>query len=591
MYQCSVPETLRLLLASAFGMVCSGTALAQIVFVGPASDPGCQYQSIQAAIDDWAASSSPQFREIYIANAHAYPAQQLSIPTPTASVGLALRGQYPGCAFGAAGGRALLSGAGAAGGPVIDIHGSVAGADARFEVSLSSIEIADGSNPGGNGGGIRVRGNVHVSLFESALRDNSAAQGGGLAAEGTAAGQPTMVMFGNGTPFEVSGNTALGGGGMYCENAVLTCERYCLISNNIAANSGGGVLGLDCVISINGSRNQLPLDPMVGIRGNSAGADGGGVWVSGGFLRLGSVGAPGPTPVVGNSAVGNGGAVVYDGATVNGDAYGAQFDGNSAGGNGGAIVVRGGNLSFSPLTGGTHCPGGLDACPRFRDNTAAGRGGAIRMEAGAAGLQFMAHMIDGNQALRGSVLDRQGAIGGLTFTNTHVSGNGGASELFLLDGGFLDLRYTTIADNGTDDSALVRFDAPAHFIATNALLADDNGSASGLVLDAPAGSTTMVNCVMVHEDSRLAGQPGVHGLVVDDPQWDDSGDFDPRLFVPGATSAAVDACGSGPGSIGDLLGTPRPQDTALPDLAGPYDMGAIERPFVVRVFGNGFEGQ
>jgi hypothetical protein len=46
---------------------------------------------------------------------------------------------------------------------------------------------------------------------------------------------------------------------------------------------------------------------------------------------------------------------------------------------------------------------------------------------------------------------------------------------------------------------------------------------------------------------------------------------------------------TGPGSLSDLLGTPRPQDTTLPDLAGPYDMGAIERRASVDIFPDGFE--
>lgn len=555
-----------------------------VVFVGPPSDPGCDYASIQQAIDDWAASASTEFLIVHVANAHTYTAQQITIPTPVASTGISLRGQYPGCALESSGGRALLSGAGAPTGPVIDVIGT----GARFEVNFSYLEIADGANPGGNGGGVRVRGNVLVGLFESVVRDNSAALGGGIAVESTAAGQPDVLMAGSAAPTIVSGNQASEGGGLYCTGAILRCNRYCLVSGNVASGNGGGIAHHDCLTGFSFARNQLPLDPLVGLRGNSAGGDGGGVWASGGELRLGAFGSPGPAPVVGNSAGGDGGGALFTGS-INGGGFGVQFDGNTAVGSGGGLAVRGGLPSFGPTGGGFDCRGALDTCPRWRDNAAGVRGGAVHVEGAALGVSITASLVDGNQAASASVLDLQGSSGGAVLRNTQVAGNTGASELFLLDGGSLALHYATIADNGADDSALVRLEAPATFSALNTVMFDDNGAGSGVVLEAATGSTFQVDCMLVHEDSALGGQPGVSGLVVADPQWDDSGDFDASLYVPGPGSAAVDACTAGAGPIPDLLGTPRPQDTPLADLAGPYDMGAIERRASVDIFRDGFE--
>ena len=92
-------------------------AMAQLVFVGPASDPDCDYETIQQAVDAWAASPSSDFVTVFIANAQAWPAQAITIPTPVASSGIGLRGEFPGCRLEAQGGQAVLDGAGGAGGP------------------------------------------------------------------------------------------------------------------------------------------------------------------------------------------------------------------------------------------------------------------------------------------------------------------------------------------------------------------------------------------------------------------------------------------------------------------------------------------
>ena len=52
-------------------------ASAQTVFVGPASDPDCDYHTIQDAIDAWAASASTDFVSVYISNSQAYNAVAL----------------------------------------------------------------------------------------------------------------------------------------------------------------------------------------------------------------------------------------------------------------------------------------------------------------------------------------------------------------------------------------------------------------------------------------------------------------------------------------------------------------------------------
>jgi predicted outer membrane repeat protein len=321
----------------------------------------------------------------------------------------------------------------------------------------------------------------------------------------------------------------------------------------------------------------------VGLRMNTAAGEGGGAWVSGGYFGLDGILPGKPAPVFGNIAGGDGGGLYFTGL---GDATnmhrGVQFDDNRAGGDGGALFADSGFLQLFAL----QACGEAEGCMRFRGNHADAAGGAIALSGNANGLLNNV-MFAGNEAAQASVLQVGGAGTGVTLTNVHVAGNRGASELLRSSGGYIDLRYVSVADNGGDDDALVRFDAAGSFSASNAVLHDANGAASGVVVAEPGGTAFNLDCVLVHDDTGLAGQPGVTHLVVADPQWDASA-LAEGLYVPGPDSPAVDACAAGTGTIPDLLGTARPQDLPKPDGAGPYDMGAIER-LPERIFADGFD--
>lgn len=559
-------------------------AVAQFVFVGPASDPDCDYDTVQAAVDAWAASADPAFVTVIISNSQPWTAQAITIPTPLASTGIGLRGEFPGCRLEASGGEAVLDGTGGAAAPVIDIEGSVAGDEHRFEVVLGYLDITGGDHAGGHGGGVRLRGNAVLSVLEGRIHDNAAQNGAGIAVEATAAGAPHLVLVGNQAPAAIVDNAASGdGGGLYCVASTLYCDRYCLVARNTAGGNGGGVAQVDCGTSLYPPNSSGTPDPEVGLRANAAVGDGGGAWVSGGYFAMNGTLPLSPAPIAGNLAGGSGGGLYF---TAIGDSSnvqrGVQFDDNQAGGDGGGLYADSGFLQVWALGA---C-GDVEGCQRFRGNHADGAGGAFALAGSANGL-LMEVMFDGNSATQASVL-QAGTSGGVTLTNVHVAGNHGAPELLRSSGAYFDLRYVTVAGNGADDEALVRFDAAGGFFASNALLHDDEGSASGVVVDAPAGTTFSIDCVLVHDDSGIAGQPGVVDLFVADPQWDTSGLYPPGLHVPGHDSPAVDACDPGTGSIPDLLGVARPQDLPKPDGAGPYDMGAIER-VPDRIFGDGFD--
>jgi|GEM_PF-5741792 len=580
-------RSIPLLVACAFAAFASA-AHSRLVFVGPATDPDCDYHTIQDAIDAWAVSTDTEYVDVFIANAVSWTSVALQIPTPAASEGIGLRGDYAGCRLAGATGRARLDGAGNGGAPVIDVEGTVAGEERRVVVNLGSLEITGGDRGTGHGGGVRARGNLVVTLFESDVHGNRAVKGGGVYAEGTAVGQPQLVLASNRSPVAARDNHAeLDGGGYYCENATLYCDRYCLVEQNTAGRNGGGIAGLACGVAIYASPSAPDGTTDFGLRANSAGGDGGGAWVSGGYFGLVGDAPRKPAPVSGNVAVGDGGGVFLTGlGSSSVTLRGLQFDDNGAGGSGGALYADSGFIQgYTALTGA--CGGDSAGCQRFRDNHAAVAGGAIALT-GTASLLMSDALFAGNVAARGSVLQLAGTGTGAVLANVHVAGNHGAAELVHSAGAYADLRYVTIADNGSDDTALLRFSAASSFAATNSILHDDNGAGSGAIIDAPAGTGLFLDCVLVHDDSGLAGEPGVSNLVVADPEWDASGLFPAGLYVPGPSSPAVDACGPGSGMVPDLLGGERPQDLPKPDGAGPFDMGAIERK-PDRVFADGFD--
>jgi predicted outer membrane repeat protein len=328
-------------------------------------------------------------------------------------------------------------------------------------------------------------------------------------------------------------------------------------------------------------------DPQVGLRTNSAAGDGGAAWVSGGYFAISGAPPRQPAPVVGNSAGGDGGALYFTGlASSSNIQHGIQFDDNHAGGVGGAFFADSGFLQMDSGFTGLGCSE-IGGCPRFLGNHADLVGGAIALS-GTAHAQVSNMMFSDNDAAHASVLQVGAAGTGVTLTNVHVAGNHGATELLRSSGAYIDLRYVTIADNGGDDDALIRFDAPGQLGASNSVLYDFNGAASGVVVSTVSGTTYAINCVLVHDDSGLDGTAGVTNLVSADPQWDTSGLYPAGLYVPGPDSPAVDACGPGTGTIPDMRGTARPQNLPKVDGLGPYDMGAVERiPDVI--LADGFE--
>ena len=180
-----------------------------------------------------------------------------------------------------------------------------------------------------------------LTLFEADVHDNTATNGGGVSIEATAAGEPQLVLVGNQAPAAMRDNDATqDGGGLYCANASVYCDRYCRVAGNTAGGKGGGIAQQACNTSLYPSPS-IVTDTDVGIRANTAVGDGGGVWASGGYFNLGANTPLKPVPVAGNSAGGSGGGVYLTGVGAGSSLTfrGVHFDGNSAGADAGALYA------------------------------------------------------------------------------------------------------------------------------------------------------------------------------------------------------------------------------------------------------------
>ena len=139
------------------------------------SGPGCQFSSIQAAVN--AAASNLGADTVRIANAGTYFAEAITISTQD----LTIDGAYAACADAApSGAGASISGQGGAAAPVF----SITGAGIR---RFTNLAIVRGDQITGEGGGINFDGSGELVLSNVGMAFNVAAFGGAINFRGSGA--------------------------------------------------------------------------------------------------------------------------------------------------------------------------------------------------------------------------------------------------------------------------------------------------------------------------------------------------------------------------------------------------------------------
>ena len=236
-----------------------------------------------------------------------------------------------------------------------------------------------------DGGGLYLTGGTPLTMTGGALRSNQAAGlGGGLAvAHGAAYLRDTVI----------AENAAQQGGGVgfanHAGNQLLAINTQ-IISNTAEAEGGG-------VYSDQANFGLVALDGTGRLSGNTAGGNGGGLYLTGSAnLALGSSTLGSPVEVAGNTTSGSGGGLYFDGPGHLILVGALTLAGNYALADGGGVYQSGGELIVMGLTPGLK--------PQITGNTAAnGSGGGLYLVdvnsvPGNDGAQAGNLLVSGNQA-------------------------------------------------------------------------------------------------------------------------------------------------------------------------------------------------
>lgn len=575
--------------------------LLSIVRVGAGA--GCDFATLSSAI---AAASTGADDLTVIRLATSLDDQELTVVDRNVTID----GRYPTCASETPddGARRTLGGSG--GDSVMRISNSLPG---DRTVTLRNLIIRDGGPFGAlgsaAGGGLFINGRVIVEILDSRISDNESYRGGGI----YVAGDETRLILDDNTIVgadgaldldgnrAIAGGTAIGrGGGIHCAGASLTLHDARVRANTTAAE-GGGIYASGC---------RLTIEPRAAFAGNgdgfvtlflnSAGTDGGGLYATSAsevFWRSLPTGSFGGRAAE-NSAGGRGGAVFLSGASdFVGDRL--RIEDNSADGRGGGFAVQdSSNLILRGGAGfacsGANCPGIFGTRGITEGESATLIGGAVHAEGGSTVSLRQQHLVD-NFSNNGSALHLAGSTTNADLRSVLIARNvlygvgNGTSTVELTGSADLEMRYVTMMGNFRASNVF-----PGLALVASSIRANGNGATvelrnslfwndAELVFRALVGASASGSCVLAHENTSFGA------ATVADPLYVDTTGSDPDFSLQ-AASPAIDRCAASGTNEADVFGTSRPQNVfARPDLAGPFDAGAIEQVSDDVIFADGFE--
>lgn len=568
-------------------------------FLATAPNNGLQQAMDAAAVD----TNGPGLTEIRVANSGDYISKNYILNGASGDQTVRIIGGYASC--GAAtptpGAVTTLDGSGPLGVPVLLIDQVTA----AQTVYMENLRLINGS--GFNGGGLEIRNNNLVIGTSLIVTSNASNNGGGINLQDSADADSTALWLLAGSV--VSNNTAGNGGGIYCQgdtaSGVVLDAAVALNSNT--ANTGGGFYLNGCALV---SFASLPS----GIFLNSANSNGGGGFVdSGGRATLiggesfGFGDASRRTTLDSNSANAWGGGLYVTGAGSLARSAASWIAGNSAdadgsgGGNGGGVSLDAGAafLMDRALAGGAcHDP---DHCSQLSDNSA-NIGGAVSARGNGTSVDIRQTWIQGNSAnavASGVVLFNGGGDpaqpatlfmeGDMIVNNPTATVPGiGQGVVHVQDNTNTTIAFTTFADNLHNASGddLIAFDNNINLNVYSSIFRESIGKVFSASWDADTHG--FMDCAIVFESATLP--PVANQITVADPQFEPPGPFGPLSYRLSATSPAVDYCDTINYTPveNDIDGQARGFDVAdIPDLAGPYDLGADELRNLL--FADGFE--
>lgn len=244
---------------------------------------GCQYSSIQAAIDDYTQSPLGLINipvEFRIATNITY-FENLVIG---GNYDISLKGGYSDCTnmAGVPSNNQVLINAANNSGVVLTIQGVTT----RRTMVFTNLRLINGNNAAGAGGLLSDNSNISLLLENVDIRNNTANHGAGIAIVG---GDTDLLM----NESLIFSNVADYGGGIYCSggtSSVNVANHSGIISNSATGTAaapsgrGGGAYIDTCYFAIfTGSPNNFSF---TGMEGNSSTRGGGAIYASSAIIRL-----------------------------------------------------------------------------------------------------------------------------------------------------------------------------------------------------------------------------------------------------------------------------------------------------------------
>ena len=413
--------------------------------------------------------------------------------------------------------------------------GGVAVLNGSFALSAGAVGVIEEvANSATNGGGVYVNGG-NVTVTGGNIENNTATSGGGVYLTG---GAFTL----NGDGASINNNTATNGGGVYLTQINPTLLAGSITENTATANGGGIFIEQQIVelkptgavlITDNSAQNGAGLyingttenddagfsvddsdGGTVTLTGNTASANGGGVYVNNGFFTMDT-----DHLILQKNGAVDGGAVYVNGG--NATLSNGTVDQNTASQNGGGIYVNGGSVELSGAT--------------VTGNTATQNGGGIAVSNG--NVTMLGGKVDRNHAVNGS----GGGIYVTTTGNTTVtiqSGSisynqnniyGGALAVYGGVSGKIEVKIGLNENHYDENGTLVGCD---HYEngSTNLdcpVIKDNTVANEGGAIYIKGGSTTVLGIYCIIESGNRAG-----GISAGDEEETTLSDF---MMVEGGT--------------------------------------------------------
>ena len=571
--------------------------------VGPIGN--CNHATIQSAIN--AASSAPGDITTILISGNATYTENLTI----AGKFIRLVGAQPCHSVGIPWTRPVLSGAGGSRRSILNVNGSPA------DIRLENLEFRNGDellDDESYGGALDVSSGPHLMEIQNVLfTGNSAGYGGAISVRGTnlptGSGGATSALYLLDNVVISNNRGAYGGGGLYCDRAVVTVQgTNTTFWQNAAGGAvetgstppsggayGGGVLGSNCHLT-------LAAGPTPAVFGNTASGPGGGLAMIqySSRLEVGNLTPTTPTRIAGNSTDRFGGGMTLERA-AQATLYDSIVADNTARQGGGAVALYVGSdegrftttADFTEQEGRRRCSRTLE-CNLISGNVA----------------------YDGNQAKPGAAIrasrDDEGELV-VQLRGTRLTGNRGQTLFQYVDGihpGLSSMLSTGVVFDHNETTGELfggcHFRSPCHF---NAVTIADNLIGANHVLRGGSALEVSLKRSLVHQPGKrvmdtntvddavrysvVNDLTGIHtatenGLpvnVVGTPIFADAANG--KYYITGSSSVSSSGRDFAPYTANDPTrdrGNRNIDIPAEPNTFGIQDAGAFETPAGAPIF-------